>query len=114
MKSFKIKLPMLAVIMGLIALIGTAAVDADKSVQQTQQWVISSSTLDPLDPESYEPYDEPGGLEELCEQVSGICGIIAPADPSDTEKPDLRDPELQERITDEDTSEGDVFLLPEM
>ncbi|WP_188507878.1 hypothetical protein [Parapedobacter pyrenivorans] len=81
---------------------------------QTQEWLFDESEPDPTNPENYTMYTEAGGLDAECEKVSGICGIIAPVDPSSSPsdpKP-LIDEQLEERIEQEDDSQNDVFLLP--
>ena len=115
MKSFKFTLPMLAVFLGLVALIGTAAVDAENRSQQVPQWTYTPAPSGPLDQDNYEPYQ--GDLSTICPQVADICGVTAPIDPAsdpNDPKPDLSDPDLQDRISQEDISNGDVFLLSGM
>lgn len=82
-----------------------------ENLQQTE-WLFDESTTDPTDPGNYTMYTDAGGLNALCEKVSGICGIIAPVDPtsSPTNPKPLIDEGLEDRIGQEDDSHDDVFL----
>lgn len=81
---------------------------------QSSEWLYDDNAADPTDPENYTLHTDPEGLSDICEQVTGICGIIAPVDPSSSPsdpKP-LIDEELEERIENQDMSNNDVFRLP--
>ncbi|WP_257667271.1 hypothetical protein [Parapedobacter tibetensis] len=81
---------------------------------QSQEWVYDDSASDPTDPENYTANTNPQSLEDLCQQDENICGIIAPTDPnsSPSDPKPLIDAGLQDRIEQENTENGDVFLLP--
>jgi|GEM_PF-2723916 len=81
---------------------------------QSQEWVFDNSQPDPTDPQNYTLNTNPQSLENTCQQEESICGIIAPTDPasSPSDPKPLIDAELQDRIEQENTENGDVFLLP--
>lgn len=97
-----------------IAVAKVKAAKAASKLQTNQQWVYDTNASDPTDPQNYTQYTGEGGLSELCEQVTGICGINAPMDPSSppTARKPLIDEDLQQRIEEENTTANDVFLLP--
>ena len=85
------------------------------ALRADQEWVYDTNAADPTDPNNYTQYTGEGGLDALCEQESEICGIKAPMDtsnPGSTPRPKI-DSNLEHRIDTEDTSQGDVFLLPQ-
>lgn len=107
MKSFKIKLPMLAVIMGLIALIGTAATDRSQTQNETDVFWSFTGT-DPTDPDDYSQEGSPGN----CQQGElSLCGISAPADGS---VPDLSslEADLHQDQSQINYSNPDIFAGP--
>lgn len=93
MKNLGKTLPMLAVLLGLgIFLAQGMANKAKINDEDGQAWGVIDPLGDLTDPANYEPY--PGTVENLAADCPGeelICGIIAPSDEVNQNRPDISD-----------------------
>jgi hypothetical protein len=71
--------------------------------REVKEWEYDG-TGDTLEPENYQEVSS----SPSCAGVNEICTVIAPDDGNGM--PDLSDPDLQNRITQKITTQGDVFL----
>lgn len=106
-------IPLLALALFMAMFMGSEVLASMRSAMAPSAWTFEPTdpTDDPTDPEHYVPYS--GDLNDLCEQVIGICGIIAEEDPLNPGQP-LIPNDLKERIEagETGTKAPDVFLLP--
>lgn len=85
MKYFNFKLPTMAAILGLVALIGTAATSDRAEKQGETFWTFVGTN--PTNPADYTEQGDPGDCEETALQ---LCGVLAPPG-NDPSEPDLSD-----------------------
>ena len=101
MKSLKFNLSMLAVLLGLTTAFAFKAPARKANTNPYWEYVSGPVT-------SASSYTELSGMPS-CAGRHTICAVEAPADPSTPTEPQLST-DLQNRISNKDTSDGDVFL----
>jgi|SRR5690606_3535464 len=105
-------IPMLALALFACVFMGSKVLaTVNSSAIVLSQWAFDTdaTAANPTNPDHYVPYS--GDLATDCEQEEDICGIIVEEDPQNPGKPLITE-ELLERIENENTEEGDVFLRP--
>ncbi|QEC52894.1 hypothetical protein EDD80_10598 [Anseongella ginsenosidimutans] len=107
MKKINFTLPMLAVLFGLVALVGTAATDRIQTQNQTDVFWTFTGT-DPTDPGDYSQEGIPSDCQD---HDLALCGISAPDDGG---QPDLSELEadLDPDQSQIDYTNGKIYAGP--